>query len=59
VQVGLLSLGYVAHPTQIRESRRVIEHMGVVEVADPLVTVEIRDRDDLRHWERRSGLTSG
>jgi len=59
VQVGLLSLGYVAHPTQIREGRRVIRNMGVVEVRDPLAAIEIRDRDDLTHWERLSGLTSG
>jgi hypothetical protein len=59
VQVGLLSLGYVAHPTQIREGHRVIKHMDVVEVADFLATVEVRDRVDLRHRERRSGLTSG
>jgi len=52
VQIGLFSLGTVMYPHTIRKKDRFAGNMGVYEVENPLVTVEIRERDDLKYWEQ-------
>lgn len=56
VQIGLVSLGCVTYPKQIREGRRIGDDIGFLEVTDPIATVEIRQREDLKHWEKLSDL---
>jgi CMP-N-acetylneuraminic acid synthetase len=56
VQVGLVSLGCVTYPRFVREGTRLGGEVGVHEVENPLATVEIRQRDDLKHWERLRDL---
>jgi len=51
VQIGLPSLGCATYPHQIRSGRRVGDDIGVYEVENPIATVEIRQRDDLKYWE--------
>jgi len=52
VQIGLVSLGCVTYPRRIREGTRTGGDVGVHEVQSPLATIEIRQRDELKHWER-------
>lgn len=52
VQIGLVSLGCVTYPRYIRNGERTGGNVGIHEVQNPLTTIEIRQRDDLRHWER-------
>jgi hypothetical protein len=52
VQIGLVSLGCVTYPRQLRKGTRTGGDIGVHEVDSPLAKIEIRQRDDLKHWER-------
>lgn len=52
VQVGLVGLGCVTYPRQIRQGRRLGDNTGVHEISNPIATLEIRHRDDLQHWEK-------
>lgn len=56
VQISLLSLGCVTYPDNIRRGDRLSGDVGVYEIDNPLATIEIRNRDDLRYWERLRGL---
>jgi hypothetical protein len=51
-----VSLGCVTYPRFVREGTRLGGEVGVHEVENPLATVEIRQRDDLKHWERLRDL---
>jgi len=59
LQFGLLSLGYVAHPTQLREDRHIIENVYMIELVTSLAAAEIRDRFTRTHWDRLTGYISG
>lgn len=52
VRIGLFSLGTVMYPHIVREGDRLAGDLGVYEVENPLATVEIREREDLKYWER-------
>lgn len=52
VQIGLFSLGTVMYPHIVRKEDRFAGNMGVYEVDHPLARVEIRDREDLKYWEK-------
>jgi len=52
VQVGLPSLGCVTYPRYVRDAQRIGGDVGVYEVEEPLAMVEIRQRDELRHWQK-------
>lgn len=59
VQIGLPSLGCVTYPRYLREGARIGGDVGVYEVEEPLATVEIRQRDQLRHWEKLRDVSNG
>jgi len=51
VQIGLFSLGTVMYPHTLRQEDRLAGNLGLHEVENPLATIEIHDRDDLKYWE--------
>jgi GT2 family glycosyltransferase/CMP-N-acetylneuraminic acid synthetase len=56
LQIGLVSLGCITYPRFIRDGNRVGGDVGVHEVENPLAAIEIRQRDDLKHWEQLRDL---
>jgi glycosyltransferase involved in cell wall biosynthesis len=52
VQIGLFSLGTVMYPHVLRKRNRLAGDLGFYEVENPLATIEIRERDDLKYWEK-------
>jgi CMP-N-acetylneuraminic acid synthetase len=52
VQIGLFSLGTVMYPHVLRRRDRLSGDLGLYEIENPLATIEIRSREDLRYWER-------
>lgn len=52
VQIGLPSLGCVTYPQHLRQGERIGGDVGVYEVSNPIATVEVRKREDLKYWER-------
>lgn len=52
VQIGLFSLGTVMYPHVLRKRDRLAGDLGFYEVENPLATIEIRERDDLKYWEK-------
>lgn len=52
VQIGLPSLGCVTYPQYLRQGERIGGDVGVYEVSNPIATVEVRKREDLKYWER-------
>lgn len=52
VQIGLLSLGTVMRPNTLREKDRLTGNLGIYEVDNSLAMIEIRERDDLKRWEK-------
>jgi glycosyltransferase involved in cell wall biosynthesis len=52
VQIGLVSLGCVTYPRYIRDETRIGGDIGIHEVQNPFAAIEIRQRDDLKHWEQ-------
>lgn len=52
VQIGLVSLGCITYPRFIRNGTRTGGEIGMYEIQDPLAAIEIRQRDDLKHWEQ-------
>jgi glycosyltransferase involved in cell wall biosynthesis len=51
VQIGMFSLGAVMYPHVLRREDRLAGDFGVYEVENPLATIEIRERQDLKYWE--------
>jgi glycosyltransferase involved in cell wall biosynthesis len=56
VQIGLFSLGTVMYPHVIRQQNRLSGDIGVYQVENPLATIEIREREDLKYWEKLRNL---
>lgn len=56
VHIGLFSLGTVMYPHVLRKKDRLAGDLGTYEVENPLATIEIRKREDLKYWERLSDL---
>lgn len=56
VQIGLFSLGSVMYPHILRKQDRLAGDLGVYEIENPLATIEIRQREDLRYWEQLRNL---
>jgi len=56
VQIGLFSLGTVMYPHVLRKQDRLAGDLGVYTVENPLATIEIRERDDLKYWEKLRDL---
>lgn len=52
VQIGLFSLGTVVCPHLLRRGDRLTGDIGCYEVENPLATIEIRERDDIKYWEK-------
>jgi CMP-N-acetylneuraminic acid synthetase len=52
VHVGLFSLGTVMHPHVLRKQNRLAGDVGIYEIENPLAAIEIRERDDLRYWQK-------
>lgn len=52
VQVGLNSLGLVTYPDNLRRGERIAGDLGLYPIENPLATIEIRNRDDLKYWEK-------
>lgn len=52
IQIGLVSLGCVTYPRFLREGRRLGDEVGIYEIDNPIAGIEIRERDDLRIWEK-------
>ena len=52
VQIGLFSLGTVVCPHLLRRGDRLTGDIGFYEVENPLATIEIRERDDIKYWEK-------
>lgn len=51
LHIGLLSLGCVTYPEFIRKGTRLGEKIGIYVIKDPIATIEIRDREDLKLME--------
>jgi len=51
IQIGLVSLGCVTYPRYLRNGDRTGGEVGIHEVRNPLASIEIRERDDLKYWE--------
>jgi hypothetical protein len=51
IQIGLVSLGCVTYPRYLRNGDRTGGEVGVHEVRNPLASIEIRERDDLKYWK--------
>lgn len=56
VQIGLFSLGTVMFPHAVRQQNRLSGDVGVYQVDNPLTTIEIRAREDLKYWEKLRDL---
>lgn len=56
VQIGLFSLGTVLYPHVLRKEDRLAGDYGLYEVENPLATIEIREQDDLKYWEKLRDL---
>lgn len=56
VQIGLFSLGTVMYPHVLRKQNRLAGDLGLYHVDNPLATIEIRERDDLKYWEELQDL---
>lgn len=56
IQIGLFSLGTVLYPYMIRKENRLDGDYGLYEVENPLSTVEVREQDDLKYWEKLRDL---
>jgi len=56
VNIGLFSLGTVMYPYILRKEDRLAGDLGIYEVENPLATIEIREREDLKYWERLKDL---
>lgn len=56
VHIGLFSLGTVMYPHVLREQDRLAGDLGIYEIENPLATIEIRERDDLKYWEELRDL---
>lgn len=52
VHVGLFSLGTAIYPNVLREADRLAGDLGLYEIENPLATIEVRDEEDLKYWER-------
>jgi glycosyltransferase involved in cell wall biosynthesis len=50
-QVSLLSLGCVSYADNVRQGERIVGDIGIHEVDNPLVTIEIHDQEDLQYWK--------
>jgi len=59
VQIGLFSLGTVMYPHVLRQEDRLASDFGIYEMENPLATIEIRERQDLRYWEELRGVLDG
>lgn len=51
INIGLNGVGIVTYPDNVREGVRVTGDIGLYPVKNPLATVEIRNREDLKYWE--------
>jgi glycosyltransferase involved in cell wall biosynthesis len=56
VQIGLFSLGTVMFPHVVRQQNRLSGDIGVYQVENPLTKIEIREREDLKYWEKLRDL---
>lgn len=56
VQIGLFSLGTVLYPHVLRKEDRLAGDYGLYEIENPLATIEIREQDDLKYWEKLRDL---
>jgi len=43
IYIGLKGLGFITHPGFIREGNSLGQRVGIMEVADPISTIEVRD----------------
>lgn len=51
INIGLNGIGVVTYPDNVRKGSRVSGDIGLYPVENPLATVEVRNRDDLKYWE--------
>ncbi len=56
IQIGLFSLGTVLYPYMLRKEDRLAGDYGLYKVENPLATVEVREQDDLKYWEKLRDL---
>lgn len=51
IQIGLVSLACITYPHVLRDGNRLAGDLGFYELSNPLSTIEIRQRQDLKYWE--------